>query len=289
MAPQHQKLPGPQYAHLPPWEAALLPWEEVALDLIGPWTVSAAHESYDFYALTCINPVTNFPDVIRLSNKTASHVGMQFENMWLSCYPQPLRCLHDHGTEFIGANFQRILQHFGFKDVPTSVRNPQANAVCEWLHQSVGNALHIFIHQATPFNVHSIAELVDSALAMALHATRSTIHRTLGMTPGGIVFNRDMFHNIPFLTNFHILQEWHQLVIDDNLRRANKKRRQHDYKPGDECLILDHEATSKLDTKYIGTFTIVHAHVNGTITIQRTPHVTDRVNIRQVQPYFRNV
>jgi hypothetical protein len=33
---QREKLPGPQYGHLPPREAALLPWEEVALDLIGP-------------------------------------------------------------------------------------------------------------------------------------------------------------------------------------------------------------------------------------------------------------
>jgi hypothetical protein len=33
---QRQKLPGPQYAHLPPREAALVPWVEVALNLIGP-------------------------------------------------------------------------------------------------------------------------------------------------------------------------------------------------------------------------------------------------------------
>jgi hypothetical protein len=32
---QREKLPGPQYGHLPPREAALLPREEVALDLIG--------------------------------------------------------------------------------------------------------------------------------------------------------------------------------------------------------------------------------------------------------------
>jgi hypothetical protein len=36
------KIPGPQYGHLPPQKAALLPWEDVALDLIGPWTVKAA-------------------------------------------------------------------------------------------------------------------------------------------------------------------------------------------------------------------------------------------------------
>ncbi len=103
---QRQKQPGTQDAHLPPREAALIPWEEVALDLIGPWKVTVENESYEFYALTCIDPVTNYPDAIPLRNKTASHVGMQFENMWLSRYPRPLRCLHDRGTEFIGADFQ---------------------------------------------------------------------------------------------------------------------------------------------------------------------------------------
>jgi hypothetical protein len=43
---QRQKLPGLQYAHLPPQEAALVPWEEVALDLIGPWKVKVNNESF---------------------------------------------------------------------------------------------------------------------------------------------------------------------------------------------------------------------------------------------------
>jgi transposase len=76
--------------------------------------------------------------------------------------------MHDRGTEFMGADFQRILQHFAIKDVATSVRNPQSNAVCERLHQSVGNALHIFLSQAIPFNVTNVAKLVDSALATAV-------------------------------------------------------------------------------------------------------------------------
>jgi hypothetical protein len=64
-------LPGPQYGHLPPREAALLlPWEEVALDLIGPWTVKLQNEAYDFYALPCIEPVTNSTDAICLHDKT---------------------------------------------------------------------------------------------------------------------------------------------------------------------------------------------------------------------------
>jgi hypothetical protein len=123
----------------------------------------------------------------------------------------------------MGANFQGILQRFGIKYVSISVCNPQSNKVCERLHQSVGNALRVFLSQATPFNMTNVAKLVDSTLATALHASCATIHRTLGMTPGAIVFNCDMFLNIPLLTDFHLLQTCRQAVIDDNLCQSNQK------------------------------------------------------------------
>jgi hypothetical protein len=79
------------------------------------------------------------------------------------------------------------------------------------------------------------------------------------------------------------------VVVDDKLGCANKRRRQHDYQPGDEwSLAVDPTATSKLDTHYLGPFCIVNTHVNGTVTIQRTPHVTDCLNIRQICSYFCN-
>jgi transposase InsO family protein len=53
--------------------------------------------------------------------------------------------MHDQGTKFIGADFQYILMHAGIKDVPTTVRNPQANTVCERLYQSVANTLCILL------------------------------------------------------------------------------------------------------------------------------------------------
>jgi hypothetical protein len=74
----------------------------------------------------------------------------------------------------------------------------------------VGGAIspsHRSVEEApNPFNVGNIAKLVDSPLATALHSEHSMIHPTLGMTPGGIVFNRDMFLNIPLLTDSAILQ-----------------------------------------------------------------------------------
>ena len=37
--------------------------------------------------------------------------------------------------------------------------------------------------------------------------------------------------------------------------------------------------------KYSGPYDIVKVHVNGTLTIQLGPNVTERINIRRVIPY----
>jgi transposase InsO family protein len=142
----------------------------VALDLIGPWKVKLNNESFNFYALTIIDHVSNFPDLIRMHNKTAGHVGLQFENLWLSQYPRPIRCIHDWGTEFMGVDFRRVLQCFGIKDVPTSICNAQSNSICECLHQLVGNALRIYLSQDATFTLPSLLIVLLQRLSMQLAA-----------------------------------------------------------------------------------------------------------------------
>ena len=69
---------------MPPRNARLMPWDEVAVDLIGPWKVNADGIELIFKALTCIDPVTNLVEIIRINNKTSQHVAEQFSNCWLS-------------------------------------------------------------------------------------------------------------------------------------------------------------------------------------------------------------
>jgi hypothetical protein len=52
-----------------------------------------------FLALTAIDPVMTLSEIIQIDNKLSAHVATKFENEWLSLYPQPLRCIHDQGTE----------------------------------------------------------------------------------------------------------------------------------------------------------------------------------------------
>jgi putative transposase len=280
------KLPGAGYGLLPPREATLVPWYEVAVDLIGPWTLKVHGQEIEFNALTCIDPVSNLVELVRIENKSAAHVGMLFENTWVARYPKPERCVHDNGGEFIGADFIRILAVCGIKDVPTTVKNPQANAICERMHQTAGNVIRTLTHAQPPQNMLQANHIVDSALATTMHAIRCSMHHALNMSPGAFIYQRDMFLNIPLIANLQTIQDRRQILIDENLRRQNLKRRTFDYIIGQEVLIKVPNPR-KLDDKAEGPYSITQVHVNGTITIRRTAHVTERINIRRVIPYRR--
>ncbi len=119
------------------------PWEEVAIDLIGPWTVKVNNRKVEFNALTCIDTVSNLVELIRIDNKTSRHIRDKFVQSWLSCYPRPIRCVHDKGGEFIGGTFQWLLHSFDIKNVQSTAKNLQSNSICKCMHQTVGNILRV--------------------------------------------------------------------------------------------------------------------------------------------------
>ena len=127
---------------------------------------------------------------------------------------------------------------------------------------------------------------MDYALATAQHALRATVHRTLGVSPGAIVFHRDMMIDVPYIANFLLLRDKRQALIDYNLRRENNRRRNFDYQAGEYVLELKKDPT-KLGIRTTGPYRIEQVHTNGTLTIRRGPGLTDRINIRRLRPYFR--
>ena len=240
---------------------------------------------FSFQALTCIDTVMNLTEIIRINNKTSTHISMLFENNWLATYPQPLRCIHDNGGEFTGAAFLHMLQVNGIKDITTTLKNPQANAICERLHQSISNSLRTILHRYPPNNIDQINDIMDTCFATAAYASKVAIHRTLNMSPGALVFQRDMILNIPLITDLLQLHERRQIIIDERLRRANLRCRKFDYQPGDEILILTNNPTT-LQDRGVGPFTITQVYTNGTVTFQRTPHIVEQINIRRIKPYW---
>jgi hypothetical protein len=119
--------------------------------------------------------------------------------MLFSCYAWPQCCVYEPGTEFVGPKFHTLLENCCIKDACTSAKNPQANAVCGRMHQTVGNVLQTLLHSEPPQNITNAKEFVDEALSIAMHAMRAGIHTTLGSRPDSLVFNRDTFLNIPLI------------------------------------------------------------------------------------------
>jgi hypothetical protein len=86
-------------------------------------------------------------------------------------------------------------------------KNPQSNAVCERMHQTVRNVLRMLLHGNPPQNIANAVQYVDKALSIAMHAMRARVHSTLGSSPGTLVFNRDMFLNIPLIADWHAITQ----------------------------------------------------------------------------------
>jgi transposase InsO family protein len=188
--------------------------------------------------------VTNLAEVIHINNKSFAHISIYFENNWLAWYPRPSCCIHDNGGEFTGAVFLHMLRVNGIKDVTTTVKNPQANAICERLHQSISNTLQTMLHTYPPNTIDQTNDIMDTCFATAAYASKVAIHHTLDMSPGALVFQRDMILNISLITDLLHLHERRQIIIGERLRRANLYRRTFDYQPGDEILILTNNPTT---------------------------------------------
>jgi transposase InsO family protein len=114
-------------------------------------------------------------------------------------------CVHDNGGEFLGHEFQQLLAQAGITSVPTTVKNPQANAICERFHTTMADVLRVILRTGTPDNELEAEQIVDNALATCMHVTRCSINHQMRTSPGALVFNRDMFLDVPLLANLEAI------------------------------------------------------------------------------------
>jgi len=290
---QRYKDTGPRYGHLPPRDQVLAPWYELAVDSIGPWYIDVGGTRsqagiYEFRALTCIDTVTNLTELIRTDGAPDSTQSChKIDQAWMCRYPWPKRVVHDGGPEFKAAFQSHIQDKYQAKTVQTTAHNPQANAICERMHLTVQQLINIYCDINRPTTREHARAIVDRALSTASHALRINISRSLGNnSPGALAFGRDMLFDLPFIADWQAVRENRKLLIDENLRRSNQKRRAFDYQPGQKVLKRRPGILRKLGgPRFDGPFDIVSVHVNGNATIRLSPSVTERVNIRRLKPY----
>ena len=86
-----------------------------------------------------------------------------------------------------------IKEDYGVKAKPITVRNPQANAIVERVHQVIGNIIRTFELENNYLDEVDPWKGILSATAFAV---RATYHTTLQKTPEQLVFGINMILNI---------------------------------------------------------------------------------------------
>ncbi len=211
-----------KYGHVPLKLVITTPWKALCVDLGGPYTLNGKEgSSIDFMCLTMIDPATSWFEIVELPtvrvtvpkggkgkkttcldytkdavifDKTSSQISNLVYKCWFSRYPCCSYMIYDNGSEF-KLHFRALCKTYGVKRKPTSIKNPQANAILERIHAVCTNMLC-----TAELNM---AELVNASdinifLADASWAIRSTHHTVLKASPGALIFGCDMlltFHS----------------------------------------------------------------------------------------------
>jgi transposase InsO family protein len=280
---QRNKRKQKKYGFLPPKEAEATPWDKLCVDLIGPYKIRRKGKmDLICRCVTMIDPATGWFEIQQYDDKKSITVANIVEQEWFSRYPWPTQITFDRGSEFIGQDFQKMVKEdYGVKTKPITVRNPQANAIVERVHQVIGNIIRTFELEDNYLDEDNPWKGILSATAFAV---RSTFHTTLRNTPGQLVFGRDMILNIKHEANWEFIRERKQQIIEKNNKAENAKRIPHNYAVGDRVL-LRRGTENKYETPYHGPFTILKVNDNGTVRL-KVNNVEDTYNIRRLAPYL---
>jgi len=218
------------------------PWECLCVDLIGPYTIKGKDGSQiDFMALTMIDPASSWFEIAELPlvrrlrttnvngkellqsedifDKSSDRVAKLVNKTWLSRYPRCRYLIYDNGSEF-KLHFEHLCESYGIKRKPTTVKNPQANAILERVHQVLGQMLRTaeldMADSVTP-------DVVDVFLDNTAWIIYSTYHMVLKASPGAAIFGQDMLFDILFVADWCKIGEQRQSLTDRGNQQENAK------------------------------------------------------------------
>jgi len=281
-----------QYGKIPlTVTSTLAPWEEVHVDLIGPWDVQYNSTAVPgrstvekIHAFTAIDKATGWPEFTAIQNKTSYHISILFDGIWLCRYPRPARVVYDNGAEFVGQEFQELLQSYGIKPVPTTVRNPRSNGVVERVHLTMGDMLRTMTFRGTDW----FKDMQRSLDAVAW-AVRTTINPNIKHSPFHLAFNQDMLFRQAIKVDWEAISKERQRLVAASNQRENRGRINKQYAPGDPVLIVmdadERRSHPKMNALTKGPYTVTRVYTNGTVQLNRG-NFMETINIRRLKPYF---
>jgi hypothetical protein len=170
--------------------------------------------------------------------------------------------IYDNGLEF-KLHFETLCDSYGIKHKPTTMKNPQVNAICERVHQVL-----VTMMRTSELDMAELVEPadIDTFINNAARAICSTYHTVLIASPGTAIFGQDMLFDIPFIADWKQIGDYRQHQTDRSNKGENNKRVDYDYKVGDKILICKDGILRKAESICNKEpWTITTVYTNGTI------------------------
>ena len=166
-------------------------------------------------------------------DKSSALISNLGNKTWFSQYPRCQYIIYDNRSKY-KLHFEALCESYQIKRKPTSVKNPQANAIVERLHQVITTMLRTAeLDMANTV----VTSDIDVFLTDAAWAICSTYHTVLKTSPGAAIFGWDTLFDIPFLADWNKIGECRQHQTDRNTEHENCSHCDWDYNIGDKVLL----------------------------------------------------
>ena len=256
-------------------EPPTAPWQEVAIDLMGPMpTGESLLVVVDYYSI--------YFEVVVMRSTTSHKVIVALMEMF-AIYGFPHSLKSDNGPQFVSDEFETFLQTCGIEHGKSPPLWPQANGEVERQNRTLLKALKVAQAEGKRW---------QDELPSFLLAYRTTPHTSTGATPAFLMFGRELKSKLPELRSHAKLldestrdHDWEQKLQHKSYADEKRCAGSSSVKPGDKVLLRSTKSTGKLATHFESEpYTVVTKEGNE-VMIQSEEGSTFRRDSSFVKPY----
>ena len=222
--------------------------EVLCIDHVGPFGPRKRK-----WILVMMDFTSRWPEVEVVTSLSSRTTAKCIRDNWFCRYGAPDAILTDNGTSFKGSPIRKLLNVWQVAHHRTTPHHPQANPV-ERLHGDLKRLLRAALEEGTGW---------EERLQESVFCLRNRICRSLGVTPGELVFGspmrmpRDVICSVPDPDS-----NWESALIQDGISRERRKqtfdqnRRDVRYQPGELVYVKRPYPIGALVSPYIGPFEV---------------------------------
>ena len=166
-------------APMMPLPAVDLPFERVAIDVLGPLPQT---ERGNKFIVVCTDYLTRWTEAFAVPNATADTIAELFVEQILCRHGAPNVLLSDQGSNFLSNLVKEVCTLLGTSRVRTSPYHPQTDGLVERMNKTLANMMAMYVNERH--------DDWDRFLPFALFAYRTSVQSLVKETPFFLLYGR---------------------------------------------------------------------------------------------------